>query len=159
MYYRNAHAAVIVYDCTKPSSFDRAQLWVQELQSQASPDIIIALAGNKNDLISPDSPTEEVTQLRHRASTFAQENGLLFYETSALTGVNVNEIFTDIARNLPEELLNAKQQFLSPAASPVPRRASPAGRLGSLLGASGSPATVRLTGGNAEGQQMNSCAC
>ena len=31
-------------------SFARAQSWISELQKQASPNIIIALAGNKTDL-------------------------------------------------------------------------------------------------------------
>ena len=31
-------------------SFSRAKVWIEELQKQASPDIIIALAANKNDL-------------------------------------------------------------------------------------------------------------
>jgi len=31
-------------------SFARAQSWISELQKQASPNIVIALAGNKTDL-------------------------------------------------------------------------------------------------------------
>jgi len=53
MYYRNAQAAVVVYDITKASSLDKAKSWVKELQRQANPNIVIALAGNKLDLVSP----------------------------------------------------------------------------------------------------------
>jgi small GTP-binding protein len=58
MYYRNAQAAVVVYDVTKTTSLEKAKSWVKELQRQANPNIVIALAGNKVDLVqsSPSSP-------------------------------------------------------------------------------------------------------
>jgi len=55
MYYRNAQAAVVVYDITKAASLDKAKSWVKELQRQANPNIVIALAGNKLDLVVPAS--------------------------------------------------------------------------------------------------------
>ncbi|EGD97849.1 vacuolar protein sorting-associated protein 21 [Trichophyton tonsurans CBS 112818] len=54
MYYRNAQAALVVYDLTKPSSLIKAKHWVAELQRQASPGIVIALVGNKLDLTNGD---------------------------------------------------------------------------------------------------------
>jgi hypothetical protein len=53
MYYRNAQAAVVVYDVTKAASLEKAKTWVKELQRQANPNIVIALAGNKIDLVQP----------------------------------------------------------------------------------------------------------
>lgn len=50
MYYRGAQAAIVVYDVTNTDTFARAKTWVKELQRQASPNIVIALAGNKADL-------------------------------------------------------------------------------------------------------------
>jgi len=55
MYYRNAQAAVVVYDVTKGSSLEKAKSWVKELQRQANPNIVIALAGNKVDLVQSSS--------------------------------------------------------------------------------------------------------
>ncbi|KAH0838427.1 GTP-binding protein ypt5 [Lanmaoa asiatica] len=55
MYYRNAQAAVVVYDVTKASSIEKAKSWVKELQRQANPNIVIALAGNKVDLVQPSA--------------------------------------------------------------------------------------------------------
>ncbi|KAF9499799.1 ras-domain-containing protein [Pleurotus eryngii] len=55
MYYRNAQAAVVVYDVTKASSLEKAKSWVKELQRQANPNIVIALAGNKVDLVQSSS--------------------------------------------------------------------------------------------------------
>lgn len=51
MYYRGAAAAVIVYDITSASSFERAKSWVKEIQRQGNNDkCIIAICGNKLDL-------------------------------------------------------------------------------------------------------------
>jgi len=55
MYYRNAQAAVVVYDVTKAASLEKAKSWVKELQRQANPNIVIALAGNKVDLVNTSS--------------------------------------------------------------------------------------------------------
>jgi Ras-related protein Rab-5C len=95
MYYRGAQAAIVVYDVTNPDTFARAKTWVKELQRQASPNIVIALAGNKCDL-----PTRAVNQ--EDAASYAEENNLLFMETSAKTAANVNEIFMAIAKKLPK---------------------------------------------------------
>jgi len=95
MYYRNAQAAIVVYDVTHMDTFVRAKSWVKELQRQASPNIVIALAGNKADLAGAAVSTEE-------ARSYAEDNGLFFMETSAKTAQNVNEIFLAIAKKLPK---------------------------------------------------------
>jgi len=58
MYYRNAAAAVVVYDVTSSSSLEKAKSWVKELQRQANPNIVIAFIGNKVDLVQPSSASE-----------------------------------------------------------------------------------------------------
>src|SRR6201995_720105 len=58
MYYRNAQAALVVYDLTKPTSLTKAKHWVAELQRQASPGIVIALVGNKLDLCNESAGSE-----------------------------------------------------------------------------------------------------
>jgi GTPase SAR1 family protein len=96
MYYRGAQAAIVVYDITNADTFSRAKVWVKELQRQAAPNIVIALAGNKADL-SAKRQVEVVD-----AQTYAEENGLIFMETSAKTALNVNDIFMAIAKKLPK---------------------------------------------------------
>ncbi|KIS69972.1 putative GTP-binding protein ypt5 [Mycosarcoma maydis] len=141
MYYRNANCAVVVYDITQPSSLDKAKAWIRELQRQADPNIIIALAGNKADLASTRRaiPTEE-------AEKYAQEEGLLFLETSAKNSSNVSELFTMIARKLPTEQAAESQR-------------SGAGRAGAgAAGAGGARPGVDLRGQQG-GQEQDACNC
>ncbi|KAK3505272.1 Rab5-like protein ypt51 [Neurospora crassa] len=122
MYYRNAQAALVVYDLTKPTSLIKAKHWVAELQRQASPGIVIALVGNKLDLTSDSAGSAEVSEggdenaedsgdarkiPTDEAKAYAEEEGLLFFETSAKTGHNVTEVFTAIANAIPETSLKS----------------------------------------------------
>lgn len=95
MYYRNANCAVVVYDITQAASLDKAKAWVKELQRQAQDGITIALAGNKSDLEDRRAVQTEDAQ------SYADEAGLLFFETSAKDAKNVQELFTAIAKKLP----------------------------------------------------------
>jgi Ras-related protein Rab-5C len=162
MYYRNAQAALVVYDITKASSLTKAQHWVAELQRQAAPGIVIALVGNKLDLVSEDSLTaddgettaeegggEEIDSVKTTrkvpaatAMAYADEEGLLFFETSAKTGEKVAEVFTAIANAIPETQLKG------------PRGGAAAARAG---GEDGSRVNLNAGAGNAGAK--DGCAC
>jgi len=90
MYYRNANCAVVVYDITQTASLEKARSWVRELQRQADPSIVIALCGNKTDLNARRQVSQE------EAKKYADEEGLMWGETSAKTGDGVSDIFTAI---------------------------------------------------------------
>ena len=90
MYYRNANCAVVVYDITQTASLEKARNWIRELQRQADPSIVIALCGNKSDLAARRQVTQE------EAQKYAEEEGLMWAETSAKSGEGVTEIFHSI---------------------------------------------------------------
>ena len=95
MYYRNANCAVVVYDITQSASLEKARNWIRELQRQADPSIVIALCGNKSDLAVRRQVTQE------EAQKYAQEEGLMWAETSAKSGDGVTDIFTRIGQSIP----------------------------------------------------------
>ncbi|KAI9822032.1 MAG: hypothetical protein M1832_003204 [Thelocarpon impressellum] len=169
MYYRNAQSALVVYDLTKPTSLTKAKHWVAELQRQASPGIVIALVGNKLDLTSEAGSGGEAAAADEEneglegadedggdarkvptaeAKAYAKEEGLLFFETSAKTGVNVTEVFTAIANAIPESTLKGG------------RGAGGAGGQGGL-GARGETeqSRVNLTGPRGDAGAKEGCAC
>jgi len=105
MYYRGAAAAVVVYDITNAESFARAKSWVKELQRQGSPNIVIALAGNKCDLASKRKVEAA------EATEYAKDSGLFFMETSAKAALNVEELFKAIAKKLTENMAVCFESF------------------------------------------------
>lgn len=94
MYYRNANCAVVVYDITQTASLEKARTWIRELQRQADPSIVIALCGNKSDLAARRQVTQE------EAKKYADEEGLMWGETSAKSGEGVSDIFTAIGEDM-----------------------------------------------------------
>lgn len=78
---------MLVYDTTKRPTFDHVARWVEELRAHADNSIVIMLIGNKADLVDLRAvPTEDAVE-------FAEDQGLFFSETSALTGENVESAF------------------------------------------------------------------
>lgn len=107
MFYRNAAAALVVYDITSRSSLERARRWIQELQSQPTQAPMIVLVGNKVDM-------EHLRQVpTDMAAELAKEFNVTPYECSAKTNVNIQEIFHFVADGLVTKSSNK-----SPSAQP-----------------------------------------
>lgn len=93
-YYRGALGAMLVYDVTKRQSFDHVARWVEELRAHADSSIVIMLIGNKADLVELRAvPTEDAVE-------FAESQGLFFFETSALSGENVEAAFSKVLEEI-----------------------------------------------------------
>ncbi|KAE8724790.1 Ras-related protein RABA2a [Hibiscus syriacus] len=89
-YYRGALGALLVYDVTKPTTFENVSRWLKELRDHADSNIVIMLIGNKTDLKHLRAVAMEDGQ------SFAEKEGLSFIETSALEATNVEKAFQTI---------------------------------------------------------------
>ncbi|XP_023482575.1 ras-related protein Rab-22A isoform X2 [Equus przewalskii] len=95
MYYRGSAAAIIVYDITKEETFSTLKNWVKELGQHGPPNIVVAIAGNKCDLV-------DVREVMERdAKDYADSIHAIFVETSAKNAININELFIEISRRIP----------------------------------------------------------
>jgi small GTP-binding protein len=85
---------IIVFDLTRPSSLQNIGRWINEILVMV-PNLPLVLVGNKADLTNERQITKE------EAEKVAKEHNMLFYaETSAKSGENIIQLFTDIAQNL-----------------------------------------------------------
>ncbi|KAL7002032.1 Ras-related protein RABA2a [Sarracenia purpurea var. burkii] len=89
-YYRGALGALLVYDVTKPTTFENVSRWLKELRDHADANIVIMLIGNKTDLKHLRAVATEDAQ------GLAEKEGLSFIETSALEATNVEKAFQTI---------------------------------------------------------------
>lgn len=150
MYYRNANCAVVVYDITQTASLEKARTWIRELQRQADPSIVIALCGNKLDLAARRQVSQE------EAKKYAEEEGLMWMETSAKTGEGVAEVFTAIGA-FTFWPFTCRSDAPTMVAKKLPLTAPPPTRTG--RGAAGVRSGVDLNKqGSAQGQN-ESCNC
>lgn len=95
MYYRGASLAIVCYDITCYDSFIRAKEWVAEVKLYCGDDIIFALSGNKSDL----EDLREVS--KEEAELYADDENIIFMETSAKANYNVQTLFIELAKKLP----------------------------------------------------------
>lgn len=100
-HYRKAVGALIVYDVTKRSTFDNVIKWYSDLRNIAEKECIIALVGNKVDLLDRNNRRREVSY--EEGKKLAEMNNMLFFEASALTSVKVNDCFEDLLQEIYNE--------------------------------------------------------
>jgi len=102
LYYRDAQVAILTYDVTNEQSLESLSYWLNELNDKVEIDnMILCLAGNKNDV-----EASKKTVPTSKGKAFAEENNMIFFETSAKTGAGVKELFQAIAVKEYELLKN-----------------------------------------------------
>ncbi|XP_025094045.1 ras-related protein Rab-24-like isoform X2 [Pomacea canaliculata] len=96
IYYRGARAAILCFDLTDKSSFDRVRFWIGELRQHES-ECKIYLCGTKYDLIAEDPEKRAVSV--SDAKSLAVDCMADLFETSSKTGKDILEMFNKIAQN------------------------------------------------------------
>ena len=95
-----AHGVVLVYDITRMRSFRDLRDRVKYIQKCVHEETEFVLVGTKKDLEAGREVSRELGE------TFAEERGFHFFEASATTGENVNELFHCLA----EQIVRKKRQ-------------------------------------------------
>ncbi|XP_022240581.1 ras and EF-hand domain-containing protein-like [Limulus polyphemus] len=85
-YFRKADGVIIMYDVTSEMSFKSVRSWISSVQEGADDKIVLVLIGNKTDLCEKED--DRVIQIKD-GSRLAEEFDALFYETSAKSGIGV----------------------------------------------------------------------
>ncbi|CAG5957993.1 ras-related protein Rab-8B [Menidia menidia] len=97
-YYRGAMGIMLVYDICNEKSFDNIKNWIRNIEEHASSDVEKMILGNKCDM----SDRRQVS--KDRGEKLAIDYGVKFLETSAKSGLNVEEAFYTMGRDILHNL-------------------------------------------------------
>ncbi|XP_011403875.1 PREDICTED: ras-related protein Rab-21-like [Amphimedon queenslandica] len=97
IYYRDSHAAIVVYDITDEDSFTKAKNWVRELRKMLGDSCVLVIVGNKSDL-----EKNKVIQEKD-AQEYAASVGAKHFYTSAKQNKGIEEMFLDLSKRLLEK--------------------------------------------------------
>jgi Ras-related protein Rab-8A len=96
-YYKGADGIVLVFDVTEMTSFEKITEWMRQINANTQIDKIgLVLLGNKIDVEPRTVSTDMGTKL-------SQELGVKYFETSALTNVNIDEAFNYLTGDIMQK--------------------------------------------------------
>ncbi|MFX1252700.1 MAG: Rab family GTPase [Promethearchaeota archaeon] len=110
IYYRGAIGALILFDITRPLSFENIDRWLDELWvNNGKGKVPLVILGNKIDLRKEDAPNQinygQGLKLAERISAKTKKEAgftVSYFETSAKTGKNVTEVFEELGNKIIE---------------------------------------------------------
>lgn len=120
------HLFHAIYTLQHSPGFLNARTWLADVRQHADPHLTCILVGNKVDLCQDESELESNSNAERTSSTrvhnesnaakhkrqvsveeaelFAKEEGLLFVESSAKSGLNVERAFEQAARDILDKI-------------------------------------------------------
>jgi len=107
IYYRDSNAAILTFDITDRTSFQKVQNWIIELRKIVGKDIVLIIAANKSDL-------EAKRQVEaHEVNQYANSVGAKVMSTSAKSGKGVEQLFLELTKSLLAEHQRTSQSYRS----------------------------------------------
>lgn len=96
-YYRDAHAALIVFDLSNPVSFQNIPAWYEQFKDQTGRppnELVTILVGNKSDIVPHKVTLSEIQAM-------VSKLGITSYiQTSAKDGSKVDEVFEQLLEKI-----------------------------------------------------------
>ena len=105
--YSKTQGFILAFDITNRQSFVNLTTWHKETKENAPEDSVIMIVGTKADLEDKRVVTTD------EAKDFADKLGYMYIETSAKTGMNVDNLFLLLAREIIERI-NSKENNSKP---------------------------------------------
>jgi len=103
-YYKGSHGILLLYDITKLNSFENIREWIKDIREEVYEKAIIFLIGNKID------KNDERVISTEQGEKLAKEYDLPFFEASAKSGENVDEIFKALYKRISEVYIDIQKE-------------------------------------------------
>ena len=97
-YYNNTNGVFLVYDLSDKNSFEKLNVWLNDIKDNMSNDVVLFLIGNKLDIKDRDISISEEGKI------FANKNKIPYYEISAKNGTGIYNIFEKISKHIIEQI-------------------------------------------------------
>ena len=102
-YVRGANGIILIFDVTNQKSFEGIENWIKQVKEQVSSKVCVALVANKID----DKENREVSE--ENGMKLAKENGYPYYEASAKEGINIEECFDNLIKQISQNYGNTTE--------------------------------------------------
>ena len=92
-YYKGSHGIILMYDVTDQNSFKNVRNWIKQIEANAEILVKKVLVGHKCD-----EPNRVVTE--EEGKKLAEDFNIGFFESSAKSNKNVNEVFYYLVKEI-----------------------------------------------------------
>ena len=100
-FFKGAHAIVLIFSVIDSDSFNNVRKWITQIRDSADKDVILILAGNKNDC-------EDRKVDKSEAEELANEFDIKYFDCSAKTGENINKAFEELIERMVKTVDKSK---------------------------------------------------